>query len=262
MGWRTRVRYAGRVAVPAGPALASGSPRADRRPLPDLAALRWAESLATPDTLAASRTLPVLEALAPLVPGGLQRGATLGVSGTGATALALAVAAGASQAGSWLGVVGLASLGLSAAAEVGVALERLLVVADPGPGTWATVVAALVDAVDVVVAAPPARLGAADIRRLAARARERGAVLCAVGERWPAPLDVRLSVTATSWTGPTGAGSGRLVARRVDVVGGGRGAAARPRHRSLWLPGPDGGVAAADPVAAAGPERIDLAAVG
>jgi hypothetical protein len=254
------------VVVPAGPALAPRSPRRDgRRPDADLAALRRAEALATPDTLAGSRTLPVLEALAPLVPGGaLQRGATVGVSGTGATTLSLALGAGASAAGSWLGVVGVPALGLAAAAELGVALERLLVVADPPPGTWATVVAALLDAVDLVVACPSGPVSAADVRRLGARARERGAVLCTLGDRWPAPVDVRLTVTGATWAGPTGAGSGRLEARRVEVVGGGRGAAARERRRALWLPGPDGSVApvpaVAAPVAPAVP--ADLAEAG
>ena len=74
---------------------------------------------------------------------------------TGATSLALALAAGASQAGSWVAAVGLGSLGLVAAAELGVALDRLVLVADPGRERtgWASVVAALVDGFDVVLVA-------------------------------------------------------------------------------------------------------------
>jgi hypothetical protein len=148
--------------------------------------------------------------------------------------------------------------------ELGVDLDRLLVVADPTPGSWSTVVAALVDAVDVVVVSPPARLGGADARRLVARTRERGAVLCTLGSAWPQPPDVRLTVVDPSWSGATGGGSGRLLARRVEVVGGGRGAAARGRRLALWLPGPDGAVAAVAAPAGSRPELVtpDLAATG
>lgn len=236
----------------------------------DLGALRRAGTLAAPDVLAATKTLPLPEALQPLVPGGaLRRGTTVDVSGSGGTTLALALGAAASAAGSWLAVAGLPALGLAAAGDVGICLQRLLVVADPPDGSWATVVAALLDAVDLVVAVPPARLGGADARRLQARARERGAVLCTVGDAWPRPADVRLTVTGARWSGPTGAGSGRLQARRVEVLAGGRGAAARERSHPLWLPGPDGFVTAvtgpvvAEP-AVTGPvgDSPDLAATG
>jgi hypothetical protein len=231
----------------------------------DLGALRRAEALGTPDALAATRTLPVPGCLSPLLPGGaLQRGTTVGVSGPGATSLALALGSAASAAGSWLAVAGVPSLGLAAVGELGVDLDRLLVVADPPPGSWSTVVAALVDAVDVVVVSPPARLGGADARRLVARTRERGAVLCTLGSAWPHPPDVRLTVADPSWSGATGGGSGRLLARRVEVVGGGRGAAARGRRLALWLPGPDGAVAAVAAPAGSRPELVtpDLAATG
>lgn len=89
-----------------------------------------------PTTLARDQRFPVLPPLEPLLPGaGLRRGSTVAVGvapgGTGATSLALALAAGASRNGSWVAAVGLGSLGLVAAAELGVALERFVVVADP-----------------------------------------------------------------------------------------------------------------------------------
>ena len=237
----------------------------------DLGVLQRAARLAAPDVLAATKTLPLSEALQPLVPGGaLQRGTTVGVSGCGSTTLALALGAAASAAGSWLAVAGLPTLGLATADELGICLQRLLVVADPPEAAWATVVAALLDAVDLVVAVPPARLRGGDARRLQARARERGAVLCTVDDAWPRPADVRLTVTGAGWSGPTGAGSGRLESRLVEVVTGGRGAAGRERRLPLWLPGPEGAVTAvtgsvvAEPgVAGPGGEgRPDLAATG
>ena len=98
--------------------------------------------------------------------------------------------------------------------------------------------AALVDAFDVVMVAPPGRAKPTDARRLTAKTRERGAVLVPVGT-WPEPADVRLGVASAAWEG-LGDGHGRLRARRVEVVDQGRGSAARERRAHLWLPGPDG----------------------
>src|SRR5918999_2233918 len=188
-------------------------------------------------TLADERLLPVVPALQPLLPGrGLRRGTTVAVARS--AALALALVAGASAAGSWVAAVGLPDLGILAAAETGIALERLALVPSPGARAWPTVVAAFLDAVDVVLVRPPARFPAAQARRLAARARERGAVLVPLGA-WSEPADLRLAVTASAWQG-LGQGHGRLQARRVEVVAGGRGAAARERRLPLWLPAADG----------------------
>ncbi|MBW3548847.1 MAG: hypothetical protein KY452_12050 [Actinobacteria bacterium] len=238
----------------------------------DLDALREAAERARPVALAGEQLLPVVAPLRPLLPeGGLRRGTTVTVEGaSGTTALALALGAAASAAGSWTAAVGLPALGWLAAAELGVALERVMVVSPP-PAAWATVVAALIDAVDLVWAGPPPRLSAGDARRLVARARERGSVLVPLvssgagvgvgvgtgaGGRsgsWPSAAPVRLVVSSPVWTGPAGAGAGRLVARRVQVAATGRGAAARERRLDLWLPGPDGGVAPAPPAPAPAP---------
>src|SRR6476660_8273685 len=86
---------------------------------------------ARPVVLSGDERLPVLPALEPLLPGaGLRRGSVVAVSGS--TSLLCALLAGASQAGSWCAVVGLPDLGLVAAAGLGVALERLALVPDPG----------------------------------------------------------------------------------------------------------------------------------
>jgi hypothetical protein len=200
--------------------------------------------VARPVSLARERTLPVLSALEPLLPeGGLRRGAALAVSG--GTSLALALLAGPSAAGSWCAAVGLPSLGLVAAAEVGVVLERFPLVAWPR-SDWPAVTAALLDALDVVLLCPPSHVRAADARRLRARTRERGAVLVTTGASIP-DADVRLAMTAGEWEG-LGRGHGHLRARRVEVVATGRGAAARERRSSLWLPAPDGGVQPVAPV--------------
>jgi hypothetical protein len=229
--------------------------RADERPDAPGGVEALAERV-RPTDLARDRRLPVLAAFDALLPAsGLRRGTTVAVDArpgvAGATSLALAVAAGASQAGSWVAAVGLGSLGLVAASGLGVAFERLVLVADPGRerAGWASVVAALVDGFDVVLVAAEGRLRAADARRLVARVRERGAVLVAVGGELPGEGSaLRLTVTSSRWEG-LGAGWGHLQGRRVTVEAGGRGEASRGRRAELWLPGPGGAVAAVEPVA-------------
>ena len=118
------------------------------------AELRLVGERVTPMALAREQTLPVLGPLAPLFPeGALRRGSIVGIRGSGATSLAMAVAAGPSTSGAWTAVVGDPDLGLAAVGELGVALERLLIVR-PEPGNWSSALAALVGAVDVVIAAP------------------------------------------------------------------------------------------------------------
>ena len=219
-------------------------------------------------TLAVERLLPVVPALEPLLPGrGLRRGTTVTV--TRSAALALALVAGASAAGSWVAAVGLPDLGIVAAAESGIALERLALVPVPGARVWPTVVAALLDAVDVVLVRSPPRLPAAQARRLAARARERGAVLVPIGA-WSQPADLRLAVTSSTWQG-LGQGHGHLRARQAEVSISGRGAATRERRVLLWLPSHNGTIAQvlSSPAVAApgegrssGPPELPLADAG
>ena len=202
--------------------------------------LRLLGGRVAPLTGARERTLPVLGPLRDLFPGGaLQRGWVIAAGGEGATSLALAVAAGPSAAGSWTAVVGDPGLGLAAAAEVGVVLERLLMVDAPGSRGAVEAVAALVGAVDVVLVGSRVRRGAADRRRLAARLRERGSVLIHPGGGTLGGADVCLRVVSSHWSGLED-GWGLLRSRRVSVQVTGRGAAGRPRTVDLLLPGPDG----------------------
>lgn len=192
-----------------------------------------------PDPADARRMLPVLPELTGLLPDrGLRRGSTISVATgrarhSGGTSLVLALLAEASRAGSWCAVVGVPAFGAPAAAEAGIALERLALVPHPGP-EWATVVAALIDGVDVVVTAVPASVSASVATRLAARARQRGSVLVPYG-RWEG-ADVTLQVVRGGWEG-LGPGRGRLRRREVTVSARGRGAAARPKEIKVWLPG-------------------------
>jgi len=144
------------------------------------AALAGLAARSRPHVLASDELLPVHPALTDLLGApGLRRGVTIVVDGTGAsgvTSLALALVAAASAAGAWVAAVDLPGLGLVAAGELGVALERVLLVPDSG-ARFGAVVGALLDATDVVLAGCPGRLDPALARRLMSRARERRAVL-------------------------------------------------------------------------------------
>jgi hypothetical protein len=198
----------------------------------------------------AESLLPVLDPLGPLFPaGGLRRGSTVSVEGS--ASLLLALLAGASRAGSWCAAVGIPRLGAAAEAEAGVELSRFAFVPDPG-GDLASTVAALADGVDIVAVGGAGRLHVAEVRRLAARARQRSVVLVGYGG-WHG-ADVRLSIAAGQWHG-LGDGHGELRAREVTVQLDGRGSASRPRTARLWLPASGGGIASVDspPAALPGP---------
>ncbi|NTW41003.1 MAG: hypothetical protein HGA44_14190, partial [Cellulomonadaceae bacterium] len=142
-----------------------------------------ARSAAEPEPAAAEQSLPVDARLADLLPSrGLDRGTTVVVAGS--TSLVLGLLVEASRGGSWVAVVGLPAVGVLAAAQMGLDLDRVVLVPDPGPD-GPQVVAALLDGMDVVVVGPRATLLDGDRRRLSARARERSSVL----------------VPTTTWTG-------------------------------------------------------------
>ena len=189
-----------------------------------------------PVVLAGERRLAVPGPLGELLPGGgLQRGSVVrveGAPGSGATSLVLALLAAATAAGEWAAVVdGDGVLGGLAAAEAGVALERLAVVRAVPFALYGRVVATLLDGVTVVGVAFPRGFRPADARRLEARARERAGVLVAGGS-WPGEAALRLRAEHSSWAG-LGRGEGLLGERVLRVSVCGRGAAGRERVADL-----------------------------
>ena len=123
-----------------------------------------------------------------------------------AAALSLALAAGPSVGGSWVAAVGMPDLGLVAAAEAGVVLDRFALIPRPGK-QWADVVASLIDGFDLVLARPPVHLKAGVARRLVARARERQTVLVGVGG-WPEGASMRIDARVCEWMGMGSGGDG------------------------------------------------------
>jgi len=97
------------------------------------------------------------------------------------------------------------------------------------------VVAALLDGVGMVLAEVPRHARAADARRLAARARERGAVLIVLptaAARWPGDASLHLVAEGGPWSGLE-AGAGLLASRALGLRVEGHGAAARARRGEL-----------------------------
>jgi hypothetical protein len=186
--------------------------------------------------------LPVAPALARLFPeGGVRRGSTVRVPS--AMSLVMALLAEPSARGIWSAVVGLPDFGLVAAAEAGIDLTKLALIPEPGTEII-QVVSALLDGVDLIVLGDTRRLRAGDRQRLAAKARQKGAVLVATTHWHGADLDLEVAAGPGSWRGIAGDGHGRLYSRRVQIRATGRGGMAyRGRKASVLLPGPDGAVA-------------------
>lgn len=174
---------------------------------------------------------PVPDSLAGLLPGGGLRHGTV-VAARGSTGLLLALLAGPSRAGAWIAAVGHPSLGLLAARDAGIDLDRVALVPAPGPEA-ATIVAALLDGLDVVVVGPGTDLTDAERRRLATRARERSAVLVVAGD-WPG-AHVILDAAVGSWTG-VDRGAGWLRRRTLLVERTGRAGAGRRLVARVELP--------------------------
>jgi hypothetical protein len=128
--------------------------------------------------------------------------------------LALAMAAGASAAGEWVGFAGWPDFGAQAAVDLGIDLRRTVLVPEPGEH-WLEVTAALVDVLKVVVLKPATQVDNRSASVLDARLRARSSVLVVWGE-WPRP-EARLSAEQVVWSGADH-GHGRLRARDVRVV--------------------------------------------
>ncbi|MFD1248346.1 hypothetical protein ACFQ3F_11170 [Nocardioides ginsengisoli] len=150
--------------------------------------------------------LPVFEGLVTLRTGG--------VYGVDSATLGMALAAGASQAGEWVGFAGWDDFGAEAAHQHGIVLSRTVLVPAPGEH-WLEVAAALADVLKVVVLRPPGLVDAKSASLLEARLRARSAVLVVQGE-WPR-CEARIVAEHVSWEG-LAAGRGRLRGRRVSLV--------------------------------------------
>ncbi len=199
--------------------------------LSPVSVVRSLQARIAPTAAAVERVLPVRSDLASLLPlGGLRRGTVAQISHGGLLYAALSEAI---SEGAWAVFVGAPTLGLAAAFDHGISAERLAIVATPPPDQCASVIAALVDAIDLVVLGSTIVLRAADARRLSARLRERNGVLVSMGA-WPDAPEVTLEVTGSSFLG-IDRGHGHLESWELEVQVRGRGAAARGRRGMIAL---------------------------
>ncbi len=179
--------------------------------------------------------------LAQVLPrGGIPAGSVVALAGSGGTTSLLFTLL-AAPANAWSALVGMPDVGLLAAAELGVELDRVALIPDPGPDLL-QVLSILADGVDIIAVAPARSggsvgsvgLGAtpARMRVLTGRLRQSGAVLLVTG-RMPG-ADLVLDCRVEGWTG-MGRGHGRLRNRELVVEVSGRGAAGRSRSAVMYL---------------------------
>jgi len=214
----------------------------------------------SPTVLAAEQVLPVPAIFHSLLPGGgLQRGWTTRIDGgSTARALAWAMLGQITTLGGWIAAVDVSGISLSAAREVGVAIERVLIVTSPNGDGWSATIGALIGSVDVIVfGSPRHRVQPREYRRMASRCRERGTVLVELTSDGDPQLqyDVSFSVASRQWNG-LGQGFGRLQSRDLEVSATGRRLPGGVRHGRFELPSADGALRSL-PLDVVAPERRD-----
>ncbi|GAA2836699.1 hypothetical protein [Kitasatospora aburaviensis] len=218
----------GRLALVGQPA-AGRTGEADR---PSLQELLDATSLQTRARERAEATVPVDDALAPLLPdGGLLRGAVTEVGDAGLLVQLAAVPAATGAV--WSAVIDIPEFGDQAARSAGVPIERLAHV-ENSQGLFADVVVALAPAFRLLLVRPPAGMTGKMAARLDSHLRAHGTVVLAYGGHWPG-AQLRLDVTHRLWRG-LGDGWGQLTERQVRVECTGRRTRGRARSAELILP--------------------------
>lgn len=201
-----------------------------------------------PVTMAHERTLPVpAECEGLFAEGALVRGRVLSCVGTAATSLAMALVAPAVEAGAWLAVVDVPTIGLDAASELGICLERVVGVdlGERPAEVWPDIVAAAADGFELVLTHVPTGVRPAAARSVAARMQQRGVVVIVLGDAGPLRCDGVLESTDGVWEG-VGDGFGYLRHRMVRVESSGR-RLPGVRRRTVSFHGTVTGRSAGDP---------------
>ncbi|MGM1028662.1 MAG: hypothetical protein ACQEWM_02180 [Actinomycetota bacterium] len=146
--------------------------------------------------------------------------------------VALACLGAAMPRGAWGAIVGMPDLGIEAARDLGVPMDRVALVPHPGR-SWLDVVASLAEAMPVVLAVSPGRVSPTEAARLAARLRQASSTLLVEGP-WPNAATVVRQVRA-DWQGLAD-GDGRIAAGSLVVETASGGA---PRRARISIAGED-----------------------
>lgn len=158
-------------------------------------------------------TLPTPPELRALFPGGaLRKGASYSIQGS--KQLALSTLTAASASGAWCGIIGYPTLGAEAAATLGIALERCILIPEPGTDGLG-LCSALSEVLTVVLLCTTGPPRQSDVGRISARLREHGAALIVTND-WP-HAESTLRVTASRWRG-LGEGHGVLEDQEITVL--------------------------------------------
>ena len=169
-------------------------------------AARWRE---------ASGGWAVPECLAEILPRGLERGMSVGFSGS--ILIGLLLAGIASGSGAWSVFLGMAGVGWEAAESLGVEASRTVCVPRVGDAARTQALTAAVDGFDVAVIGSSIRLDARERRLLSKRAAVRGRLL--LGEGWDCRDRVRGEVVAVEGVDR---GVGHVRALLVEATSGRR----------------------------------------
>lgn len=159
-----------------------------------------------------ARKVPVHPRLREAFPSGLRPGGVYSLLGSRTVALALLAAP--SQQGSWCACVGLPDVGIEAAADWGLDLDRFILIPHPPVTEWLTCVAELIEVADVVLACPPPRLLPGEVSKLTGRLRHRGGIILITGA-WQRPT-ATVRASTVGWEG-VGDGHGHLVRQRLQL---------------------------------------------
>lgn len=179
--------------------------------------------------------LPAPAALERLLPRGLPRAAITGLDSDRYLAAALIGAAVANDGVA--AVIGVPDLGMEAVAAAGAPIHQLVRFDAPG-AAWLDALDTFIGTVDVILVDPPAPVGDALAKRIAARLRRgTGRTALLAGSALPAPL--RLAVSNTRCVG-LAAGRGQFDRRLATVTAHRASDTAEPDHVRLLLPGPGG----------------------
>lgn len=244
--YRTPVRYDRHMSIPNE---SHPAPSALVVPPRDVAPPHGIERLGAA-RLATERTLPIDPILGALLGAdGLVRGQAVACRGPAARSLAIAAAASAVTLGSWVAVLGIDDLGVEAAADAGLPLERLVRVRPGADGVrvWADLCLAALDGFELLLTSPPGRVPSPLATAIRRRLRSRAGCLLVVGNPHGLEVDVEISSAAPSWRG-IGTGTGRLADRCVEVRASGR-RVHRGGAAVVSLPGSDGRLHAPEAVA-------------